>query len=564
MGFTAGVLSRTRLCIALFVTVLGTAWIGPAAADAATYYLSGSGSNANAGTLGSPWRTMGKAEENVKAGDTVYLREGTYGLEKAETRTELTKAGTAGSSISWLAYPGDPAPVFRGAVKVSGAYNRLSGIDFEGPSGKIGSEAQEVLIWIAANGVRVDHGEVHGGKAHAGIYVSTAPEFTIDHDYIHDNGVTANLDHGVYVGTKSSGSIYDNLITDNFAYGVQVYEDATEVTVNHNTIVGNGRGGVVVGADVEAKLSPSHILVANNIVDDNTAYGINAFELKGTVGNEARDNLIYPSAQNIEGEGMTFTGTTVADPLFMSPTNFHLQSGSPAIGAAGAPTVTDDIEGNLRGEPSDLGAYEHVAPQPELRAASSATAEASTSLVLPKPAGTATGDVLIAQVVNRGNSAITAPSGWTLIRDTPKGTAERMATFYKVAGASEPTSYTFTSTNAFGKAGGVADWVHVDASSPIVESSGASGTGTTATAGSVTTVAGSPLMLVVGINDQTTVTQPAGFSEQWDTNSKGTYKATAESSYAIQAIAGASGSKSATSGSAGGGWEAQLIALRPQ
>jgi hypothetical protein len=50
-----------------------------AAADAATYYLSLTGSNANAGTSTSaPWKTFSFAIPKLKPGDTLVLRDGTY------------------------------------------------------------------------------------------------------------------------------------------------------------------------------------------------------------------------------------------------------------------------------------------------------------------------------------------------------------------------------------------------------------------------------------------------------------------------------------------------------
>jgi len=50
---------------------------------AAVYYVSPSGSDANAGTNPSaPWKTVGKAVTNLVAGQTAYLRAGTYSEKK--------------------------------------------------------------------------------------------------------------------------------------------------------------------------------------------------------------------------------------------------------------------------------------------------------------------------------------------------------------------------------------------------------------------------------------------------------------------------------------------------
>src|SRR5215475_12637578 len=48
-------------------------------AQAATYYISPSGTDSNSGTSsGSPWKTFGFAIPRLRGGDTLILRNGTY------------------------------------------------------------------------------------------------------------------------------------------------------------------------------------------------------------------------------------------------------------------------------------------------------------------------------------------------------------------------------------------------------------------------------------------------------------------------------------------------------
>jgi hypothetical protein len=538
-------------CVA--ITLL-FAVLSPALAAASTYYASGSGSDDNPGTLSQPWRTIKHAEEVVDPGDKVYLRAGTYGAEK--TRTTLKTSGTALAPISWLRYPGDAQPTVLGALKVSGSYNRVSGLLFDGPSGWIPEMGEEVLVWLNGDGDELDHSEVRDSAWHAGVYVSNAESFSIDHDYIHDNGVNYNLDHGIYVGS-GSGKIQNNLIANNLTWGVQLYPEASNVTVNHNTIVGNGRGGVIVGNEAAENL------VVNNIVADNHEYGIRAYSLTGS-GNRAIRNLLWNQDYDIVTRtGMTASESIFADPKFVSGSGFRLQSGSPAIEKGTQPTVADDLSGVPRGNPSDLGAYEFVARLPQFLSSSSASTDASTTLTINRPSGVAAGDVLVAEVNNRGGADLSS-SGWTQIRDTFRGPSDHMTTFYRVVGASPPSTFTFTSEDPYGKAGGIVAWRNIDAGAPIATSSGNSGSGTTVTASGITTVdPSSPVLFVAGVMDQTTASPPSGFTERGDAASAGTYKATAESASTMQVAAGASGSKSATVDSAGGGWAAQLIALNP-
>lgn len=329
------------------------------AAETSTYYVSGSGSDSNPGTFGQPWRTIDHADQVASAGDTVYLRAGTYGARGAQTIIDAT--GTKAAPISWLGYPGDLRPTVLGQLHVTGSDNRIAGLLFEGPSGSIGG-AENVLVWLEARGAVFDHNEVRNGEGHAGVYVSEAPEFSINHNYIHDNGVTYNLDHGIYV-SSGSGRIANNLIVDNYAWGVQLYPEAEGVTVSGNTIVGNGRGGVVVGVDATANV------VTDNIIADNGEYGVYAYDLTGSA-NVVAENLLWNQTLDTAGDGISFGENTVADPQFVSESDFRLQSDSPALAIGAGSTVANE----LKGAPSPPAAPEEAAPEEEASAPEEETA----------------------------------------------------------------------------------------------------------------------------------------------------------------------------------------------
>jgi hypothetical protein len=116
---------------------------------------------------------------------------------------------------------------------------------------------------------------------------------------------------------------------------------------------------------------------------------------------------------------------------------------------------------------------------PTLRAASTSQNSASAAaLTLAKPQGVASGDVLVAAVAARlgSGSAVSQPSGWRLIRrddcSGPSQTVLAQAIYYKVATASEPSSYTFTFQASTGSAGSVLVYSGVDTANPVDGSSG--------------------------------------------------------------------------------------------
>lgn len=103
--------------ILAFVCVFG---LTGTVAHAATYYvdgasLGGSCSDSNNGTaLTTPWCTIQKAATTAVAGDTVYIRGGTY----RETVT-IANSGTSGNPITFTAYSGE-TPIVNAATAGSG------------------------------------------------------------------------------------------------------------------------------------------------------------------------------------------------------------------------------------------------------------------------------------------------------------------------------------------------------------------------------------------------------------------------------------------------------------
>ena len=58
--------------------------------SATNYFVATNGSDSNSGTIDKPFATLGKAQSKVMAGDTVYIRQGTYRVTEAEIMEHYT------------------------------------------------------------------------------------------------------------------------------------------------------------------------------------------------------------------------------------------------------------------------------------------------------------------------------------------------------------------------------------------------------------------------------------------------------------------------------------------
>src|SRR5262249_40820572 len=95
--------SATRIAGWLLLAVFVTA----SRAQAATYYVSTSGSDTNSGTLTSPYATIGKCASSMTAGDTCYLRGGTYDMYLDSGVHNVSSGTSWANAVTFKNYNGE-------------------------------------------------------------------------------------------------------------------------------------------------------------------------------------------------------------------------------------------------------------------------------------------------------------------------------------------------------------------------------------------------------------------------------------------------------------------------
>jgi parallel beta-helix repeat protein len=371
-SFRSAAIAAVMTALAFLGIVVPIAFLGlnpdPAAAfPPGTRFLSPTGSNSNPGTEAAPWRTIPKGVSEAQPGMTIVLEPGTYGARG--TTIFLDKSGTPSAPITFEGYPGKDKPTILGFFRITGHDLRFDDLLFNGPTGRIlpitteNPKGEQVQVAIRNDRVWITRSVIRNNDWHAGIYIHGADGVRILRDYIHDNGddgeccyeFQKNSSHGIYFDS-GSGVIANNVIQHNLARGVQLHPNAHDVVVEENTIVSNRQAGVQIG-----KYSANNT-IANNIVAYNVNYSIRSYRLTGT-GNSVIRNLVCCSAYPFGTltRGLTLTDNIVAAPRFVGPTDYHLQSDSPAIDQADLSYVTkQDFDGLPRPQRAsyDIGAFE--------------------------------------------------------------------------------------------------------------------------------------------------------------------------------------------------------------
>jgi hypothetical protein len=346
--------------LVLSIVIVSVALIGsifcPNAATAATYYVATNGNNANPGTKVQPLQTIRKGLSVLRAGDTLYLRGGTYGEsidDSVQTiargtswSNPITIAGYSGETVILQPSSGDNVISLYASVVQYVMFDRLildatntTGGVFVGCNG-VGCRGSDHII--------IQNGEVKNARQ-SGIltYSPGSAEIKFINLNVHHNG-GSRLDHGFYIATPNT--LIDGCdIHDNSGYGIHLYNgygDRTDNFIARNNKVHNNRGdgGVTLshgnGILFYNNIVYSHLngievsyKIINAQVYNNTVYN----HPQGTgigIGSEStnaviKNNIIYQNGIAIgnQGTGTLLSQNMATDPKFMNAAanDFHLQ-----------------------------------------------------------------------------------------------------------------------------------------------------------------------------------------------------------------------------------------------
>jgi hypothetical protein len=199
------------------------------------------------------------------------------------------------------------------------------------------------------------------------------------------------------------------------------------------------------------------------------------------------------------------------------------------------------------------------------------TSETST-LSVTTPSGVVAGDVMIATIASATGAAVTAPAGWTAIRDaasTAGGNGIRHASYYRVVpSGTQPASYAWALGANRSSSGSITAWRGVDTTTPIDASAQQllGSNGAAETAPTVTTTRANGVVLRAFAHrgpsnnpPKMVLTSPASYTFGSGSRSFSTIHAQYSRT---QATVGATGSATSTCGPSCTQWVAHTIALK--
>lgn len=272
-------------------------------AHSATYYVATNGSDGAAGTSSAPWRNINYAVPQLRSGDTLILRDGTY-----NEYVDLDQLAKADPAITIKAENSRKAIINSGndnSIGI-GAWQPVQGIRLVGLkviSGKMG-----ICFYRGGLGMDVIDCEVSGSIE--GIRIPDGSNLTIQDCYIHDNN------QGVLLGVKDSSGVsnilIERVVSANNAYsgqtgntdGFAVEGMCTNLVIRDCVSYGAGDSGF--------DLKPNDVLIERVLTYNNAGMGIKLW------GNNVKvvNAIVYGNKIDgiaTAGTGLQFHNCTIAN-----------------------------------------------------------------------------------------------------------------------------------------------------------------------------------------------------------------------------------------------------------
>ncbi len=297
-----------KLLVGIFA--MAGIWLFVGSAISATYYVSPSGSDSNAGSLAAPFKTLAKAARLVSPGDTVIAAPGIYYENdhgKGQVGLYVRRGGnSAGPVVFQSSSPGEAIIDGNNTVQI-GVYVSAPYVQFQGFRVR-NFTFQGIDVY--GNNATIQGNIVNGNGAgttvqtaygHDGIYTDrSVTNCMISGNIIYANGRLSlaktapggNQDHGIYLGNANS-TVQNNFISGNQAWGIHITGSVPlgSTLVQGNTIVDNGQSGIIMW-----QAGAKGCVIQNNTLKGNAAYGLDF--LNDGMGHIVRGNLFI---QNVSG-----------------------------------------------------------------------------------------------------------------------------------------------------------------------------------------------------------------------------------------------------------------------
>ena len=349
--FTKGINRFSRmLLLATIVTIFFSMTMVVYAAGT-KYYVSPGGDNGNSGTIDKPWKSINYAAKKLKAGDTLYVREGVYN----ETVDIPVSGSSSGGYITITAYSSEKAVLDGTGLdpkEIGDGMHAMINISDKSFIKIVGLEIKNYTTTVqesCISGINVD---------------GACQNIEIRNNYVHSIKNLAEVDddlngrdaHGICVygtGTKAiSGLVIDgNTITDcvlGSSESLTVNGNVDGFAVTNNKVYNNDNIGICFIGYEEFGPTEATDRARNGVCRGNIVYNIDSYGNPAYGEDKSADGIYCDGATNI-----------VIEKNIVHHVNFGIELASEHKGKSTSNiTVRDNVVYNCENAGLALGGYD--------------------------------------------------------------------------------------------------------------------------------------------------------------------------------------------------------------
>jgi MYXO-CTERM domain-containing protein len=351
MKFNGKTRTKVERLALLFGLVGSLGLLAARDAWATEYYVAPTGSDSNPGTKDSPWGTLQKGADTAGAGDTVWIRGGTYKIttpKNSGAGIELSKSGTSDTSrIKYWAYPGE-TPLFdfsnlqiaNGAytfgIVISGSWVHLKGFEeccvpmnTKANNGFANNGHDNTLELLNAHNNQGSGIQIGGGGGNLALNCDSHDNF--DPGSTNGGGAGEDADgFGVHGGSSGTTTIRGCRAWWNSDDGYDFINQEAPVTIENSWAMGagysnygTGPGGNGNGFKMGSSKTGIRHLIQNNVAWKNKANGFYANHSTG--GNTWYNNTSFQNGTQYNMMASIFNSDgTRQDGVILTGSKVHI------------------------------------------------------------------------------------------------------------------------------------------------------------------------------------------------------------------------------------------------
>ncbi|KAB2963844.1 MAG: hypothetical protein F9K16_05735 [Thermoanaerobaculia bacterium] len=260
------------------------------------------GNDANPGTHAQPWATLWRPRQTMVAGDTVYVRGGTFSELDPEVPgwdtllfldLSFGASGTAAAPIAYLGYPGNPPRLVNPLARRGIYLNQDGGPLSHHVIGNIRFGEVEDAVLVTGIGQRIVGNDLSNGGIgnKVGIFGDTSAIEVLGNRFI-ANGVPPTKYYAIYIqgfGVNQDIELGWNEIRDQEGRSIQVYghldgDFVDDLRIHDNVLVGSDLNNLLLGgSDGGTEILGTVSVTGNVIAGARGAEGLRINDPNGTV-----------------------------------------------------------------------------------------------------------------------------------------------------------------------------------------------------------------------------------------------------------------------------------------